>query len=275
MKTLYISDLDGTLLNKNAMISDYSKSEIRRMVDGGAFFSVATARTSATVLRMMRDVPLNVPVVLMNGVCVYDTLSSRYIKIDMMGGETKKAAQAILASHNLFGFWYSLKKDELSTFFVKAGSAAAEDFIKEREKYGKKFIKMKSFDECLDEPLVYYSICAEKEVIEAAARDLKTVKGLRVEFYPDTYLENHLYLELCSANASKRSAVNFLRDKYGFERIVSFGDNLNDLPMFEASDESCAMSNAMPEVKSRATRVIGSNDDDGVVKWMSRDIVGL
>ena len=43
MKTLYISDLDGTLLNPNAELSAYTKDTLNRMIADGLCFSVATA----------------------------------------------------------------------------------------------------------------------------------------------------------------------------------------------------------------------------------------
>lgn len=271
MKTLYISDLDGTLLNDDAVISGYSKAMLRRMTDKGVNFSVATARTTATVLQILEGTGVNIPVVLMNGVCIYDTLEGSYVKIEIIGEYEKRRAQDILAAHGLFGFWYSIKDNALSTFYVKPGSAAAEAFLKERERLGKKFTKINRFSDCLCEPLVYYSICDEKEKIVAAADELKAVGGIRVEFYRDTYIENYWYLEICAETASKRNAVLFLRREYGFDRVIGFGDNLNDLPMFEACDVSCAVSNAAPEVRAAATYVIGSNNDDGVVKWMKTD----
>jgi len=53
--------------------------------------------------------------------------------------------------------------------------------------------------------------------------------------------------------------------------VVGFGDNLNDLPMFDACDECYAVANAKSEVKEKSTAIIGGNDGDGVVKWMEEN----
>jgi len=50
-----------------------------------------------------------------------------------------------------------------------------------------------------------------------------------------------------SDKASKQNAVNILRETYGFKRVVGFGDNLNDLPMFAECDIKVAPRNAKPE----------------------------
>ena len=58
--------------------------------------------------------------------------------------------------------------------------------------------------------------------------------------------------------------VEKLRRMTGKSRIVCFGDNLNDLPMFRVADECYAVANAREELKSTATGVIGSNGECGV-----------
>jgi hydroxymethylpyrimidine pyrophosphatase-like HAD family hydrolase len=92
--------------------------------------------------------------------------------------------------------------------------------------------------------------------------------NVKLTMYEDTYRPNFWYLEIFSAKASKQNAVNYLRNTYDFERVVGFGDNLNDLPMFAACDVKIAVKNAKPEVKAAADYICGANDDDGVVKWL-------
>ena len=47
--------------------------------------------------------------------------------------------------------------------------------------------------------------------------------------------------------------------------------SINDIPMFEASYECYAVSNAMDELKRIATGIIESNNDDGVAKWLNEN----
>jgi len=87
--------------------------------------------------------------------------------------------------------------------------------------------------------------------------------------YEDIYNQGLWYLEVFNELASKKSAVEYLRETFGYERIVGFGDNLNDLPMFEACDVRVAVENARAEVKAAADHICAANHDDGVVKWLS------
>ena len=54
----------------------------------------------------------------------------------------------------------------------------------------------------------------------------------------------------------------------GADRVVVYGDNLNDLPMFAVADEAVAVANARPQVLAAADRIIGRNTDDSVAKDM-------
>ena len=71
--------------------------------------------------------------------------------------------------------------------------------------------------------------------------------------------------------ATKAHAARQLAKLLGCDRIVAFGDAVNDLPLFEAADECYAVSNAAAELKARATGVIGCNDDDGVAHWLEEN----
>ncbi len=67
---LFVSDLDGTLLNKDQVISDYSKRELNRLINTGINFAIATARSPATVSDILDGIDIKTPVVLMNGVII-------------------------------------------------------------------------------------------------------------------------------------------------------------------------------------------------------------
>ena len=66
------------------------------------------------------------------------------------------------------------------------------------------------------------------------------------------------------AKASKANAIRKLKEIWGCSRIISFGDAVNDIPMFDISDECYAVD----ELKAVATGIIGSNEEDGVAKWL-------
>ena len=72
MKKLYITDLDGTLLNQNASISPYSEQVIKKIIKQGIHFTIATGRSPIRIFSIVQNIPLKLPVILMNGAAIYD-----------------------------------------------------------------------------------------------------------------------------------------------------------------------------------------------------------
>ena len=268
MKTLYISDLDGTLLNNSAEITEKSKNLLNEFIEKGNYFSVATARSEATVLQMLSEVPVNVPVVLMNGVALMNAKEREYIKVEAISSVSKEKFLDTVCAFGSPGFIFCIDGG-LSTFYENTTAPNSKQFIKEREeKYGKKFTKVETFRECRNLNVVYYSYSDKYEKIKPFYDEMMKIDGIRCEFYGYTYNPDFWYFEVCSDKASKYNAVQFLKKKYGFERVVAFGDNLNDLPIFKAADESYAVENAKEDVKNHATAVIGKNTDDAVAEFL-------
>lgn len=56
----------------------------------------------------------------------------------------------------------------------------------------------------------------------------------------------------------------------GATKLVCFGDQLNDVSMFEITDEKYAVANAHPKLKEMATKVIGGNDEKGVAAYLKQ-----
>lgn len=268
MKTLYISDLDGTLLNNSAEVTETSQKLLSEFISRGNYFSVATARSEATVLQMLSDVPVNVPVVLMNGVALMNAETREYIKVEAFSDDAKAEFLQVLRGFGSPGFVFCIDGG-LSTFYENTDAPNAKEFIREREvKFGKKFTKVESFEECRSLNIVYYSYSDKYEKIKPFYDEILKIKGIRCEFYRDTYNPDFWYFEVCSDKASKYNAVQFLKEKYGFEKVVAFGDNLNDLPLFKAADEAYAVENAKEDVKKYATAVIGKNTDNAVAEFL-------
>ena len=83
------------------------------------------------------------------------------------------------------------------------------------------------------------------------------------DIYNDTQ-----WLEIMPLKATKANGILTLKELLCCDRIVAFGDGINDMAMFKIADECYAVSNAVDELKAIATGIIESNDNDGVAKWL-------
>lgn len=75
MKTLYVSDLDGTLLRSNEETSEYTNNVINSLTERGMIFSYATARSLITAKKVTSGINAKIPVIVYNGAFVIDNIT--------------------------------------------------------------------------------------------------------------------------------------------------------------------------------------------------------
>ena len=120
-------------------------------------------------------------------------------------------------------------------------------------------------DQMLDGDIFYF-LCIDDDAKLAPCFE-KLKQEFQCTYQIDMYDGEH-WLEIMPPIATKANAARKLKEMLGCDKIVAFGDGINDLPLFEIADEKYAMENAVPELKKAATAVIGSNEKDGVARWL-------
>ncbi|OZD14346.1 Cof-type HAD-IIB family hydrolase [Rhodococcus sp. 06-156-3C] len=78
------------------------------------------------------------------------------------------------------------------------------------------------------------------------------------------------YIEMSATGVSKASALARLCEELGIDRtaVAAVGDAFNDVPMLEWAGTALTTENAMLEIKEIADRILQSNDDDGVARYL-------
>ncbi len=274
MNKLYISDLDGTLLQPNAILSDKTKTVLNDLIDQGMHFTIATARSIASAKTILKDVKISIPIILMNGVCIYDLIKNEYLNVEAFSKKSLDILMDIIKTNSLKGFAYTIKFGELATFYEDLNTKALQDFYKERvDSYQKRFYQIEDFTLLSNEPLIYFTLLDQRDRLEPIFHIIETFQDLNCAFYKDNYSPDLWYLEVYSKDASKSHALQILQNRLGFEYVTCFGDNHNDLPLFAASDYKIAVGNAVPALKEKADLVIGNNYDDGVAAWLKQNFL--
>lgn len=273
MKELYISDLDGTLLQPNVELSIETIQKLNRLIDNGLHFSIATARTAASVTQILKPLNLSIPIILMNGVAIYDLNNNEYLKVHPLPVSQYDTIASILEHHKLSPYIYEIKSNKLSTYYTSVKNSAMKEFMDERiSKYNKPFTKISNIKSAKSEHAIYFAVLDTKENLDAAYEEIKKLDDISIAYYRDIYFDDDIYfLEVFSNKATKYNGLKYLEETYHYDKITSFGDNLNDLPMFEASTISCAVSNGKDLVKERATYIIESNIDNGVANYIEKN----
>lgn len=268
MKTLYLTDLDGTFLNSEGKISENSSHILSELTQQGLLFSVATARTYATVMEMFKGIPLNAPLVLMNGVTVFDPVHCKILKSHRISCRSAEKAIHIFRKYGVEPMIFFQRDRFLEIFFCEPVNEFQRDYIAKRDSYNsKKFVETATPIPGDNIEPVYIVSLDTYEKLKPIYDEIMTVPDINAMFYRDNY-SGCFFLELINGSVSKATGAREIKRILDADRIVAFGDNLNDLPLFQAADECYAVANAHEALKKAATGVIGSNDSDAVANYL-------
>lgn len=263
MKTLYVSDLDGTLLRSNQKTSDYTNNTINGLVENGILFSYATARSYYTAGRVTQGLNVKAPLIIYNGAFIIDAVTGEKLISNYLN--TAQDIVDDLLKNKIYPIVYSYIKDAEKFSFVRDKcTGAMTDFINSR----KNDLRTNPIDneKSLCDGIPFYITCIDDE------KKLKPIYEKYRDDYHCIYAKDiysgEQWLEIMSKNASKANAVMQLKEYLNCDKVIVFGDGKNDIDMFEIADEGYAVENAVEELKQLAADVIESNDDDAVAKWL-------
>lgn len=269
MKTLYVTDLDGTLLNSNDRISQYSIQTINGLVAKGMQFTYATARSLVSASVVAKGLSTTIPVIAYNGAMIIHPDTGEVIASLSFTEEEAGYVSAILKKNGGNPLVYAYVDGVERVSYVKGRENDGIRHYLDVRKGDRRFRPLAD-ETCLYQGDIFYFTCiADREELlplyELFVQDERFRVTLQQELYRPEY-----FLEIMPKKASKAEAIRRLKEIWHCDKVVSFGDAVNDLPMFEVSDECYAVANAVPELKARATAVIASNDENGVAKWLER-----
>ena len=275
--TLYVSDLDGTLLGEDSQLSAVTVATLNRIIgELGGLFTVATARTPATVVPLMQQVHARLPFIVIGGSAMWNPVTMSYEHTRGIDDMTVNAVADVFDRRGAHPFIYRRHgKNLLHTHHYGPLSPQEERFIAERQHLPLKqfFLDDRDFRHSDDEALLIFSM-NKYAVLKSIADDLRTsVPSCSVMVYHDIFDESEGYLEIFSAGTSKAAAIRDLARQLGAGRVVVFGDNRNDIAMMQAADFSVAVDNAFTEVKAVASEVIGPNTADSVARWIEKELL--
>lgn len=268
MKTLYVSDLDGTLLRSDETISEFTCKIINGLVEKGVLFSYATARSVYTAKKVTAGLDAKIPLIVYNGTFIYDNKSGQLL-VSNVFDERINDVISDLIKNNVYPITYAyINEEEKYSFCEEKCSVAMQKFLNSRR--GDERENPVDNEKKLYEGELFHITCIDEE---EKLRPLyeKYKDEYYCTFYRDMYTQEQ-WLEIMPTNVSKANAIEQLKEYLKCDKVVVFGDQMNDIDMFKIADECYAVKNAIDELKELATGVIESNDDDGVAKWLKTHI---
>ncbi|MDE6311840.1 MAG: HAD-IIB family hydrolase [Muribaculaceae bacterium] len=275
--TLYVTDMDGTLLGSDSRVSERSREIIGELSHEGYNITVATARTPATVVPLLEGVYTRIPAIVITGAALWSRgRHEGYERVHTFEDSLYDGLTRLFEERGISPFVYTLPEgSEVLEVYRNPRHAichAEELFVDER-----RHLRLKRFhldreapEEARERTLLFFGMGPLDRILEVAEL-IRRHYPSSVSAYPDIFLKDTGILEVLAPGVSKAAAVRELAADLGLERIVAFGDNLNDLPMLEVADVAVAVDNALPEVKAAADIVTGPNTASSVARFIEAD----
>lgn len=267
-RTLYISDLDGTLLNEKSEISAHTAATLNRLIGEGMLFSIATARTPATVVGLMKGVEQNQPVILMTGALIYDIARNKYLSVSSFPHSTACAIAHAVSGFGISPMIYHIDNSRLCVTYRRPITESQQRFIEARNGTPYKKYIAANGEVAVPATTIMIFFMGHYEQLSDIYDAIAPLPGHCSYLYHDNLQPEQGYLEIYPSGTSKAAAIGQLMAMTQADEVVVFGDNVNDIPMFEIAGRSYAVANALDAVKTRATGTIASNVDDGVAQFL-------
>ena len=253
---LVVSDVDGTLLTHDKVLTDGAKAAVRRLHAAGIGFTIVSSRPTIGMGFLIEPLSITLPVGAFNGSSIVDA-QLKPIEQHLIDPAVARRSLDVL---HAFGVdiwlftnerWYTRNPDgeyvPLEKRAIKADPTIVDDFAPHLAE------ACKIVGASSDPVLLRRCEAAMKEAVGAEATAVRS----------QTY-----YLDITPPGHDKGTFVDAMIRRLGISaaEVATIGDMENDLPMFARSGVSFAMGNAADGIKQRATHVTESNERDGFAR---------
>lgn len=265
---LYVSDLDGTLAHCGRLDPE-SVRLLNSAIQRGVLVTFATARSWTSARRLLTGVELSLPLVLHNGSVTLDPLIDRPVTIRTIAQALAHKIVLTATHAGLCPMVHVVSDRELTAWCSETEDQYVRAFWAGRSRDPRQ-ARVENIGALPIDDVVGVVALGERRQVERLRSDLEEDLGAAVStaLRRPSAPEEGWWLEVTAAGVSKGTAVRELADQLGIHRVVSFGDELNDLSLFASSDESYAVGNAPREVRQAASGQLGT-DPIEVAAWIA------
>lgn len=266
---LLVADIDGTLVNKDGIISSEDKEALTRAGDSGIRVSLSTGRVAQACLSIIDQLSLHGCHIFFDGALVSNPENGKEIYVEPIGQEIVEQMVEFAHRHNI-----NLELYSATRYFV------------EQETWGTN-IRRQFFG--LEPIVVDFTSLWQKERIIKGTVTVRSAEGRAkvADFYH--YFEGRLrfswtktpaypeadFINLIAPQVSKGKALEALASHLGIAltEVVAVGDGTNDISLLSKAGLGVAMGNAPDEVKALADYVTLDVDHNGVAEAIGKFLV--
>lgn len=223
-ETLFVSGLDDTLLGSDELLSPFSKVELNRMIDSGLKFTISTTRTPASLIEPMRDVRLNLPLIVMDGAALFDLKKNRYLHTVSIPSDLVESLYETICESGICWYANVIIDDVLIIYYGDTDDEINNSLVKTLKVSPYRNYLKRALP--LDEPVIYFMLLDKSEKINEFSDKLNHMsyaERLRINTYKSDDYEGYSYIKIYSRNANKSYMLDYLKQTTGLSKTVTFG----------------------------------------------------
>lgn len=270
---LYVSDLDGTLLDWRGQLSDGTRAGLIELLEGGCPFTLASARSVASMKPLFEGVPIALPVVELNGAFVSDMATGEHYACQSIASDVvREVCQKGLAT-NLPPYLSTFDGARDHLYYTEPINDGQLWYLSDRkESEDPRLERVDDVAIGFDHQVVCVTfISPANNLVPLGDWIEEAFPGeVYTHLYENAYDPGWFWLTVHAFHATKASGLAILAERLGvpLRDVTVFGDNINDISMFREAGYGVAVKNAEPDLKRHADEIVGTNEEDAVVAWL-------
>jgi len=277
---LFVTDLDGTLLNSAHKLSDFSLQALNKAMAEGVPLCIATGRSYHDILDILKDLKEMPYIISSNGASVYDKDGNKMYSVAI----EKDQIRAIITYLQGQKLQFEVADDEYSYTTKEALANLKQELEdvgtvdthkqKDLENNTLGLVLSQKNLKVVEDIDTLLSMIEETNNISSMSAYLNKIQKAMEYFTMDkrlrTFSSWKYNFEMTSRETSKGIALKSLcaHLEISLQDVAAIGDNYNDLSMLKVAGMPAAMANAVDHVKSIASYQAKSNDEDGAVRYL-------
>lgn len=287
MYRLIAVDLDGTLLNSYGEVTDYSKKIIKKLIENGIKFIIASGRPIDSIKTIAKEIGSDEYFIAGNGAIIYDIKKDKVIYEKYLS-KSKVLEIIKICEKNSISYNVYTDKTILATglkynvlYYYKENLKKEEDKKTNIHIVNDMYEHVKNLKE---DKFLKITICEDNEsIFNSIMKKIKNINGIDVldvshmsrkvinQGTEEVSIE-YYYTEISLSNVDKWTAIEYLIEKLGIkkEEVIAIGDNMNDKKMIENAGLGIVMEGSTPGVTEVADEIAPSNNEDGVTKILQK-----
>jgi Cof subfamily protein (haloacid dehalogenase superfamily) len=252
---LFLADVDGTLVNQDKELTGRAVAAVHKLADADIIFAVTSGRPPKGMQMLIEPLGLTGPIAAFNGGLIVNPdmspIEQKTIPEDLVAEIVGVMAQSV-------DVWLYQDAD----WIITDKHAPHVDREGKTVQFDPKVVD--SLDGICERIEKITGVSDDHDLIAKVEKDLKERFGDRI----GAARSQPYYVDVTHPEANKGGVVAWLAKHYEIDpsEIATIGDMPNDVSMFTPAGMSIAMGQAEDDVKSAATEVTASNEDEGFAK---------